>query len=104
MSHLRLVPRSDELAADQAANVPEIAERMHAARQAGSIEAALHLWGMRARATNGSGIPWSTTRPAWRAAGRLDNRRSPVWLPTAAAQRKKRVRPLRLASLIDRAA
>lgn len=105
MRHLRVVPRSDEVTAEPGAGVqPEIAERMHAARDGGNIEAALYLWGARVRAEGGTDVAWRTTRPAWRGRGRLDNRRSPVWLPTAEAQRKKRVRPLRLASLFDRAA
>jgi hypothetical protein len=106
MRHLRVVPRSDEVTAEPGnpGAQPEIAERMHAARSAGNIEAALYLWGARVRASGGADVEWRTTRPAWRSRGRLDSRWSPVWLPTAEAQRKKRVRPLRLASLFDRAA
>jgi hypothetical protein len=82
----------------------ELAERMHAARRSGSIEAALHIWGTRVRASRGADVAWRTTRPPWRCQGRLYSWVSPVWLPTAEEERKKPVEPLRLSSLFDRAA
>ncbi len=84
--------------------VPEIAERLHAARSAGSFEAALHIWANRVRASQGADVAWRTTRPHWRCPGRLDSRVSPVWLPTAEEERRKPVAPLTLSSLFERAA
>ena len=106
MRHLRLLPPPEEALADEPAlnPVPELAERMHAARKDGSVEAALAMWGNRVRASRGSDVAWRTTRPMWRCQGRLYNWASPVWLPTAEAERKKPVEPLRLSSLFDRAA
>jgi hypothetical protein len=106
MRHLRLLPPPGEATADETdlRAAPELAERMHAARREGSIEAALAMWGMRVRASRGSDVAWCTTRPLWRCQGRLYNWASPVWLPTAEEERKKPVEPLRLSSLFDRAA
>lgn len=106
MSHLRLLPRPGEVIDEQARPTvhPDIAERMHTARRAGSIEAALHLWGSRVRASRGADVAWRTTRPPWPNIGRLYNRRSPVWLPTAEEERERPVAPLQLAWLFERAA
>lgn len=105
MSHLHLIPGDDDAAERPAACAPpEIAERMHAARDDGSIEAALHIWGARVRAARDYDVAWRTTRPSWHGPGRLDNWLSPVWLPTAREARRKPVAPLRLASLFDQAA
>ena len=102
LSHLRLLPPPD---ADTAADtLPDLSERLHQARSGGSIEAALHIWGNRVRASRGADVAWSTTRPSWRRPGRLYHWASPVWLPTAAEARNKPVEPLRLSSLFDRAA
>jgi hypothetical protein len=103
MRHLRLLPPSGAIDEPED-RLPEIAERLHAARAAGSIEAALHIWGIRVRASRGADVAWKTTRPPWRCPGRLDNWVSPVWLPTAEEERRKPVAPLRLSSLFERAA
>jgi hypothetical protein len=103
MSHLHVLPGQDGDSDRPGCVQPELAERMHAARDHGSVEAALHLWGLKVRASRGADVAWRTTRPEWRYPGRLDNWRSPVWLPTAEAQRRKRRRPLRLSSLFDAA-
>lgn len=105
MSHLRLLPGPDGGAndAEPARVQPELSERMHEARAEGSMEAALALWGLKVQASGGADVTWRTTRPDWHRPGRLDNWRSPVWLPTARAQRRKRPRPLRLESLFDAA-
>jgi hypothetical protein len=101
MSHLRLLPPPD---AEVAEPLPELSERLRRAREGGSIEAALHIWGNRVRASRGAEIAWRTTRPPWRCQGRLYNWASPVWLPTAEEARLQPVEPLRLASLFDLAA
>ena len=105
MNHLRLLPRPDEdveLTTPPAR--PDISDRMLEARGLGSIEAALHAWGARVRASRGADIVWCTTRPPWPNTGRLYNWRSPVWLPTAEEERNKPLEPFRLSSLFDRAA
>ncbi|MEX0782870.1 MAG: hypothetical protein WD557_09485 [Dehalococcoidia bacterium] len=105
MRHLRLLPPPEEASVDDPLqHAPELSERMRNARSGGSIEAALHIWGTRVRASRGADVAWCTTRPPWRGLGRLDNWASPVWLPTAEEERKKPVAPLRLSSLFDRAA
>jgi hypothetical protein len=104
MRHLRLLPPADAVDDDIGQPVPELAERLHAARSAGSLEAALHIWGIRVRASRGADVAWTTTRPPWRCPGRLDNWVSPVWLPTAEEERRKPVAPLRLSSLFEMAA
>lgn len=106
MRHLRLLPPPGEAVDDEPVQTrtPEIAERLHEARSAGSIEAALHIWGNRVRASRGADVSWRTTRPPWPCQGRLYNWVSPVWLPTAEEERRKPVAPLRLSSLFDRAA
>jgi hypothetical protein len=104
MRHLRLLPPPEEALAEELPHSRELAEQMHEARSKGSIEAALHIWGNRVRASRGADVCWQTTRPPWPCRGRLYNSASPVWLPTAEEERKKPVEPLRLSSLFDRAA